>query len=116
MGEMKFPVRWSRKRGDRLIYLTPKGKRKEFIYGLQTWYGHDVPRRVVESWRKYGKRWTRYRLPTIGEIFTKTYKMRARELRAAFSDDNPLLQTLKKYSSLSNISGGRTIIEPIRIK
>ena len=102
----KLPVRWSFKKGDRILYRTIKGKEKTFIYGKQTWYRHDLPSRAFRYFR--GK--LEFRQPNLTEICTKTFTKRSRSksLLTAVYDNLPI------FKHLTRQDGGATITEPIK--
>lgn len=105
----KLPIRWSFKKGDKILYKTPKGKVKTFIYGKQTWYKDDLPKRHFRYFR--GK--LEYRQPEMHEIMSRTLKKWARKITAAVYDDSPLYKLLSQRKA---IDGGVTFSTPIVYK
>ncbi len=88
-----LPVRWSFKKGDRILYKTPKGNIKTFIYGKQKWYGHSLPDRSFRYFR--GK--LEFRQPTLSERFTRIFKSYADEIADNINAKNPILEQLNKF-------------------
>lgn len=108
-------LRWNLKQGDLVYYKTKRGNEREFIYGRQTWYGQDLPKRIKSYWRRTGKRWYRFRLPTIGEILARTMRSYGKQLKEAILAPNPFLVLLRDRG-VKPIELGPTISEPIKYK
>lgn len=106
----KLPIRWSFKKGDRILYKTPKGNVKTFIFGKQKWYGKTLPNRTFRYFR--GK--LEFRQPTISEIFSRTMKKYGTKIAENFYAPNPFLELLNSRCSIRAIDCGPTISEPIK--
>jgi len=92
------------KKGDIVLYYTPRRNPKRFLVGSRLWYGkRDYPSRAYQIIRKGRK----YRFYTLTEIVTMSFKKRAKKIKSAVYDVNPLFKML---------SGGKTITKPLTFK
>lgn len=87
----KLPIRWSFKKGDRILYHTPKGREKTFIYGKQTWYGNSRPNRAFRFFR--GK--LEFREPTLSECCDKYFYKYSKKLEENLYTKNPMFDAFK---------------------
>jgi len=77
--------------GDIIHYRTKKGNNKRLIYGKQTWYGHECPFRQFMTERK-GQF---FRVPTLAEVISETFKSMSKKLYENLTDKNPLWEAIK---------------------